>query len=114
MQEKTILKVSVVIIVIGLLFLFFYAGEIDLKNINNLDQALPEDQVKMKGVITRLTINDKVAFIELEGSQVIKTDVILFSNYDVFLQEGDYIEISGTVEEYNNKKEIIANQIVKK
>ena len=26
----------------------------------------------------------------------------------------DYIEISGTVEEYNNKKEIIANEIVKK
>ena len=103
MQEKTILKVSVIIIVIGLVFLFLYAGEIDLKSINNLDEALPEEQIEMKGIITRLSVNDKVAFIELEGSQVVKTDVILFNDRDVYLSEGDYVEISGTVEVYNNK-----------
>jgi len=114
MQEKTILKASVIIIIVGMIFLFLYAGSIDLKAINNLDETLPEDKIKLKGTITKLSISDKVAFIELEGSQVVKTDVVLFADHDVFLEEGDYVEISGTVEEYNNEKEIIANQIVKK
>jgi DNA/RNA endonuclease YhcR with UshA esterase domain len=114
MKEKTILKVSIIIILVGLIFLFLYAGNIDLKAMSNLDEALPEDEIKLKGTITRLSISDKVAFIELEGSQVVKTDVVLFNDQDVYLQEGDYVEISGTVEEYNNEKEIIANKIVKK
>jgi len=114
LKEKTILKISIIIVLVGLAFLFIYAGSIDLKSINNLDEALPEDEIKLKGTITRLSLNDKVAFIELEGNQVIKTDVVLFADHDVYLQEGDYVEISGTVEEYNNEKEIIANKIVKK
>ena len=114
MKEKDILKVSIVIALIGLAFLFIYAGSIDLKAINNLDEALPEDEIKLTGKITRLSLNDKVAFIELEGNQVIKTDVVLFADHDVYLEEGDYVEIIGTVEEYNNEKEIIANKIIKK
>ena len=114
MQEKNILKVSLIVVLIGLAFLFFYAEEIDLKAINNVDESNAGETVKLTGTITKLSTSDKVAFIELEGQQVIKTDVILFSSENIYLQEGDYVEISGTVEEYNNEKEIIANKIVKK
>jgi DNA/RNA endonuclease YhcR with UshA esterase domain len=57
---------------------------------------------------------DNVVFIELEGKQVIKSDVILFPDEDLYLQEGNYVEIKGTIEEYNNQKEVIANEIVLK
>ena len=57
---------------------------------------------------------DRVAFIELQGERVETIDVFLFADEDVYLQEGDYVEITGTVEEYQGKKEVIASKIVKK
>ncbi|MBT3813904.1 hypothetical protein HOE37_05245 [Candidatus Woesearchaeota archaeon] len=114
MQEKTILKTSLIVVLVGLAFLFFYAEEIDLKAINNVDESNSGESIKLTGTISKLTTSDKVAFIELEGQQTIKTDVILFSSENVYLQEGDYVEIYGTVEEYNSEKEIIASKIVKK
>jgi len=38
----------------------------------------------------------------------------LFKDSEIFLEEGDYVEVTGTVEDYNGKKEVIANKVVKK
>lgn len=114
MKEKTILKISLVIALLGLSFLFLYAEELDLNVVENVDTVELEEEVKLKGTVSRLTVKDKVAFIELEGKKVEKTDVILFNDEDLFLKEGDYVEIEGTVEEYNDKREVIANKVVLK
>jgi len=114
MQEKQLIKVSLIVASIGLLVLLFFADSFELVTINNIENVENEQEVKLQGVITRLTQLDKVVFIELEGEQVIKSDVILFPDGDIYLQEGNYVEITGTIEEYNNKKELIANEIVLK
>ena len=57
---------------------------------------------------------EKVIFIELTGERTETVDVIVFPDSDIFVNEGDYIELSGTIEEYEGKKEIIANNIVLK
>ena len=114
MQEKQLIKTSLIVASIGLLILLFFADSFELVAINNIENIENEQEVKLQGVITRLTQLEKVVFIELEGEQIVKSDVILFPDEDLYLQEGNYVEITGTIEEYNNKKEVIANEIVLK
>jgi uncharacterized protein YdeI (BOF family) len=114
MQEKQLIKISLIVASIGLLILLFFAENFELGTVNNIENIENEQEVKLQGVITRLTKLDKVVFIELEGKQVVKSDVILFPDEDIYLQEGNYVEIIGEIEEYNNQKEVIANEIVLK
>lgn len=114
MEEKTLFKIALLITVIGLAFLFFYAEEFSVRSVETIDNIPNEEEVQMEGVIKRLTKADKVFFLELEGQRVEKTAVILFNDQDVFLHEGDYVEIFGSVEDYQGKKEIIASKIVVK
>lgn len=114
MQEKTLIKVSVLMVIVGLFFLFLYAEKVPLKPVQQLDSYKPEEKVLMTGTINRVSSKDKVTFLELEGERIETNDVIVFPDEELFLQQGDYVEISGTVEEYNGKKEVIASKIVKK
>jgi len=112
MNEKTIFKISIISTIIGLLFLLLYAGEIDLKAVSNIEDIPEEELIKIKGIVTSLRTSDKTIFLEVEGETVQKNQVIAFTDQDIYLKEGDYVEISGMVEEYNGKKEIIANEII--
>ena len=114
MQEKTIFKVSFLLAFMGLAFLFFYAEEVDLKVVENVDAALPEETIKLRGVVQSINKQEKVLFLQLEGERVETTDIIVFPEEELFLQEGDYVEITGTVEEYHSKKEVIASTIIKR
>ena len=113
MQERKMLKVSVVMTVIGLIFLYFYAQEVDLKEVQKVDEGMVDETIKLFGQIKKINIAEKATFIELTNVEKIgDTKVVLFSEEELFLKEGDYVEISGKVEEYNNQQEIIANKIV--
>jgi aspartyl/asparaginyl-tRNA synthetase len=114
MEEKQLVKISLIVTIVGLLILLFFADSFELTAINKIDDVENEQEVKLLGKITKLTKLDKVIFIELEGEQVVKSDVILFPDSEIYLQEGNYVEITGTIEEYNNKKEVIANEIILK
>lgn len=114
MQEKTILQVSIVVIILGLFFLLLYAQNLDVRNVERIDSEIPEETVLLKGVINRVSQHDKVIFLEMLGERIEKVDIVLFNDEEVFVKEGDYAEITGTVEEYKGKKEIIADKIVLK
>ena len=114
MKEATILKIAVVITIIGLLFLFFYTENVNLEAVERIDTALPEETVKMSGTVSRLTVKENVVFITLEGQRTETVDVVLFPDHTLYLNEGDHVEIMGTVEEYKGKKEVIASSIVLK
>ncbi len=114
MQEKTLFKVSFLLALLGLAFLFFYAEEVDLKVMENLDNSLPDETVKVRGTIQSLNKQEKVLFLNLEAERLEMMDIIVFPEEELFLQEGDYVEITGTVEEYKGKREVIASTIIKK
>ena len=114
MEEKTLLSASLIMVLLGLTFLYFYAEEVQIRAAQQLGNLPPEEEVRLQGVISRVSQQDRVAFIELQGERVETIDVVLFADEDVYLQEGDYVEITGTVEEYQGKKEVIASKIVKK
>ena len=114
MNERAIFKISIASIIIGLVFLLLYAGEVNLDAAENIEDIPEEQIVKIKGRVTNLKTSDKAIFLEVEGEVIQKNQVLAFTDSDLYLQEGDYVEISGMVEEYNGEKEIIASQIIVK
>ena len=114
MKESIIFKTSVLCIIIGFVFLIFYAEEVDLDLIGEIETAGIEETVMIKGEITRISEHEKVIFIEVDGYTASKTKVIVFNDENVFLEKGDHVELTGVVEQYEGKKEVIADKIVKK
>ncbi|MEK6950471.1 MAG: OB-fold nucleic acid binding domain-containing protein [Nanoarchaeota archaeon] len=112
MNEKTLLKISLAATILGLAFLFFYAGQFDLRALEKVN--LPEEKVQLQGRIKSLQMKDKVAFMVVEGERVETTPVVIFPPEELFLNVGDYVEIVGTVEEYQGKKEVVASSVVLK
>jgi len=114
MQEQTLFKIALISAIIGLVFLFLYSQTIDLKQVEHLDDAFLTEQIKINGVIESITSTNKATFLKITGSKIDTFDVILFPEEKIDLKEGDAIEITGKIEEYNGKKEIIADKIVKR
>jgi len=114
MEEKTLLQASLIMVLVGLTFLYFYAEEVQIPTAQQLDNLPTEEEVHLQGIISRLSRQDRVAFIELQGERIETMNVVLFTDEEAYLQEGDYVEIVGIVEDYKGKKEVIASNIVKK
>jgi len=67
--------------------------------------------VRIAGIITRLHQAEKAYFLQVEGQETTTMDIIFFPNEDIFIEEGDYVEVIGDVEEYQGKKEVIATRV---
>ena len=111
MQEPTLLKVALISTILGLMFLFIYSQTLDLKQVEQLDQAFLNQQIKIKGVIEGITETEKATFLKVSGHNVEQFNIIFFPEEAVSLKTGEVVEISGKVTEYNGKKEIVADEI---
>jgi len=114
MEEKTILNISLICVILGLFFLFLYAEEFDAQVVEQLEMIPPEEEVMIKGIITKMSRYDTTVFLEVAGERIETMDVVVFPEEEIFLTEGAYVKISGMVEEYQGKKELIASKIVMK
>jgi len=114
MQEKDIFKISLIITILGLVFLFVYAEEVDVKPTNDLESRQVDEKVTIAGTINRITIADKAVFLSVTGQRIETMSIIFFPEEEPFLKVGDYVEVSGVVEEYKGKKEVIAESVVVK
>ncbi|MBU0459931.1 MAG: OB-fold nucleic acid binding domain-containing protein [Nanoarchaeota archaeon] len=112
MNEKTILKISLFLVLIGLVFLYLYASEFNFKAIENFDNLPLEEEVELSGIVSRVSQTEKVTFLELAAQKKETLTIVVFNHDDIRVQEGDYIELTGTVEDYEGKMEIIANQVI--
>lgn len=114
MQEKPLIKISLLTTILGLSFLFFYAQTLDLTLQQDIEDLSSPEKVMMKGTVQNLKVTDNAIFFELEGEKIIQTEVILFPESSIYLREGDHVELTGQVEEYKGKKEVIAEKIILK
>lgn len=114
MEEKTLVKVSLIVGLLGVLLLHFISSGMELKAVNGLEEFEEEEEVKIAGVVGKAVEKDEVVFLDILNEKIEKVDVVLFKDKNISLSEGDYVEISGTVEEYKGEKEVIGNKVVKK
>jgi len=114
MDENILLKASIACTVIGLIVLYIIAGKMEINEttINRITSGMSDDDVIVKGSVSRVTDKENIMIIELEKKE--KLSVVMFKqNYPGFidLSKGDYIEVTGKVEDYNGEKEIIAENV---
>ena len=111
MKENTLLKLAIICALIGLIVLYFISTRI---NINEYKPSVLNknigDDVKLQGIITKITDNSDVAFVEVNYQNPV-TVVLFKNNEDLSLNSGDNIEIIGKVQEYKGKEEIIASKV---
>ena len=111
MKETTLLKIALICSLVGLVALYFISGRIELKDYkpNYLNNKNIGDDVKLSGKIMKITDKGNVVFIDVE--QNFPVSVVVFTDKVVNLNENDFVEISGKIQEYNGKEEIIADKI---
>ena len=114
MQEKTLLKISLFVSLGGLLLLYYLSSGVNLDAITGIEEVEENKEVLVRGKLGKVKELDKVAFLEIWREKIMKTPVVLFKDSNISLKPGDYVEITGTVEDYQGKKEIIGNKVVKK
>lgn len=111
MKDKTIITISLLTSLIGLVLLYLITDELSIVEVDRIDDLLPEEDVRLTGKIIRVTQTEKVAFLEIAHERVEPVTVVLFKPGVLILQEGDTVEIEGSVDEYQGKKQIIGNEV---
>ena len=113
MKEKTLFKTALICSFVGLIILFFISERISVDNVGISDLEMEEigKDIKLIGKIERVTNADKVVFLEISELKTEKVSIILFKDRDIDLIEGSYVEVYGEIDEYNGKREIIANKV---
>ncbi len=114
MEDKTLLKISLGVGLLGVLVLYFLSSGISLEAVENINTIEEEEEVKVTGVVGKVSEQEKVVFIKIWNEKIEEINVVLFKEGEIDLKEGDYVEITGTVEEYEGEKELIGNEVVKK
>ena len=113
MDERILLKISLITSLVGILVLLIILEKIDVSdsNISAIDKNLSEKQVKIKGEITRIRETPAFSMINVKDNTE-NIDVIVFKEESLELKEGDIIQVEGQVTEYQGKLEILAKRIV--
>lgn len=97
MQEKTLFKISLSFAILGIAALFFISTLSEFPE----GKILEEDgNYIVEGTIQRINQRDKVTYINLEKED--ELTVILFKDYPVDLNAGDYIEVIGKASKNDN------------
>ncbi len=112
MKERHLVVISIIVLVLGMGFLVLYAEEADLVPLARLEENQVEQYVRVTGTIEQLRAQDKVWFLQVMGERTEMVNIIFFPEEDIFLEEGNMVEIEGVVEEYEGKKEVVAHSIV--
>ena len=90
--------------------LYFISDSIDIKDysITGINSDVGED-VKLKGIVKGVRKSDKATFIEVE--QALPSSIVVFSQENINISAGDFVEVIGEIQEYKGEEEIIANRI---
>lgn len=104
MKDSFILKVAIITSLIGIVVLFSVLLNTELPNSFILSDL--DSEIKIEGEVIDLKKYDKMSVLTLDVRE--KVDVVIFDEFDI---EGK-LEVVGTVDEYNGKKQIIANKII--
>ncbi len=115
MKEKSLLKIALICSLIGIFVLYLVSEKISIDEIKieDLENRDIGDNVKIVGRVEQISNLDKVAFLKIGQMKTENIDVILFKDRDIELRKGDYVEIIGEIDDYEGKRQLIAN-IVKK
>ena len=108
MKEKTLFKIAISCTIIGILTLLFLSEMIDvdfytITEIRDIDNT----QVRTDGIVKKVMQKENITIITIERLETL--DIVYFDKLSV--EEDEFIEVIGTTEDYEGKKEIIADSV---
>jgi len=106
MEDKTLLKIALLLAIIGTCALFLISNGIDIET-GNLELMEEGESIVITGRVSGIIQKENLMIFDI----LTKEKVILFDQANI--SEGDYIAVIGTVGEYNGEKEVIAEVIEK-
>ncbi len=115
MEDKTLKKIALIGAIAGIIVLFILSEKLGVSQqvISRLDELPEGKEVEVLGVVTRVHDAGNVMFLEIAQERIDKTTVVLFRSGNVSIYEGDVVKVTGSLEEYKGKKEIIGNRVEK-
>jgi DNA/RNA endonuclease YhcR with UshA esterase domain len=113
MKESLLLKISLISALVGIILLLIFSRTIKVNEsvISEIDQNDADSTIRINGVVTDIQIRNSTTIINV--AQLDKMGVFVF-NSNLSLIKGDYIEVTGKMQEYNGKTSLIADKIVLK
>lgn len=117
MKEGLLRNIAIACAAVGLVFLFFLSNVIELKQ-TDINQITYEDigkNVKICGEVTSKSVSKtNHVFVKLEDSTG-KMSIVIFNNtaekLNLDFEENGKICVTGSVDEYREKLEIIGNDV---
>ena len=108
MKDSILLKISLVISILGILSLFFLSEMIKIgsADINQLEDY-NEKSIKVKGTVEAVTVTESATFLKIKQPTIV--NVVVFNPLNI--SKGRYVEVTGKVDGFNNKFEILADEI---
>jgi DNA/RNA endonuclease YhcR with UshA esterase domain len=110
MEEKTLLKISMLTSIVGVLVLFVISLNVD-DGEKNFQLVNDQDYATISGKIGAVSSTGNATFVTVYQTKPVTA--VIFSKEYLNLAEGDYVEMRGTVQFYNGKKEFVAEEIRK-
>lgn len=112
MEEKTILKLSLVIAMTGIILLLFISETIEIESykINDLTKKDAGKDVKVTGIITRVTETPGLFIFNIQD-ETGEITAILFKDGKTNITANMHVEIQGEAQEYKDNIEIVVDQI---
>jgi|TARA_Y100000310_G_C20514902_1_gene730695 DNA/RNA endonuclease YhcR with UshA esterase domain len=112
MKEKTLLRLALGFSLFGILVLYLVSGLISVDEgvISKIDGTDIGSDVRLNAVVSSVESRGTVTLIKVV--QLEDMDVVVFGN--VSLNKGDYIEVTGTIDEYEGNNQLLADKIVLK
>lgn len=110
MNNSFLLKLSLVCSIVGVvtLYLILQFVELDDSSIVELDDLSEGTLVKVVGVVE--SVNSREDFTVFSISQNVLVDAVVFDSVNI--SAGLRVEVTGKLEEYNGKKELLVEKII--
>jgi hypothetical protein len=110
MDEKTLLKISLITSLAGTALLFLIS--LNVGNEEKSFQLVQDgDYTTISGKIGRVSAMENITFLTVYQTKPVTA--IVFGKEYLQLNEGDFVEMRGDVQDYNGKKEFVAEEIRK-
>lgn len=112
MEEKVLLKLSLIVSLTGILILIFISNSIEIKEykISELNKDTIGKDVKVEGRITRITETPGLYIFNIED-ETGEITAIAFKEDPINLTKDIQVILEGKIIEYKNKLEIEVQQI---
>lgn len=101
MDEKTLLKISLICSVIGIFIIFIFADKLEpsLVKISDISKSFADQDVKVRGTVVSSRVTSSVLMLDIKDETgTIK--VVAFNKEDFNTGNGQPVEVLGKVTEY--------------